>query len=142
MSRKGVTKRRFPVSWYRDASPRRLSATVSRSSQRYDFDFLEFLAEEARADLSKVRLVVRHDEDVLMVSVAREQPSGLELPRNDLRGFLGGVHERDIRTHDAREQRLQQRVVRTAEHQRLDAGTPQRLQVLAGDELGRRVIEP
>src|SRR5204863_306805 len=74
--------------------------------------------------------------------LAREQPSGLELPRDDLRGLLGGVHERDVRTHDTREQRLQQRVVRAAEYQRFDAGTPQRLQVLAGDELGRRVIEP
>src|SRR5205823_5821285 len=115
---------------------------VSRLSERYDFDFFEFLAEEPRADLAKVRLVVRHYEDVFMVSVAREQPPGLELPRHDLRGLFGGIHQRHTRTHHAGEQRLQQRVVRAAEHQRLDAGTPQRLQVLAGDELGRRVIEP
>src|SRR5690606_6621362 len=58
------------------------------------------------------------------------------------RRFRGGVHELDAVAEALRDDRAQERIVRAAEDHDISAETPDRLEVLPGDEARGRVIRP
>src|SRR6266571_749555 len=79
---------------------------------------------------------------MLVTPAVRQETQPLQLSRHHGRRFFGRVDQLHIRAHDARDERLEQGIVRAAEYQHVYLRTPQRLQVLARDELGGGVLEP
>ncbi len=68
-----------------------------------------------------------------------EQIAETELTVDVLGGLGVAGDERDIRSHDVADRALEERIVRAAEHEGVDAGVPERREVVLGhgEELGR-----
>src|SRR6266699_6171189 len=86
------------------------------STERHDLYLFELLAEEPRTNFPKMRLIVRHHEAMVVTPAVRQQIQPLELPRHRCRRLFRRVHQFHTRTHDPREERLEQRKMRAAQH--------------------------
>src|SRR5258706_15161802 len=85
------------------------------SPEGHDLYLRELLAEEPRTNFPKMRLVVRHHEAMVVTSAGRQQIQALELSCHRCRRLFRRIDKLHFRSHDAGEQRLEQRIGRATQ---------------------------
>src|SRR5689334_12979134 len=98
--------------------------------------------EEAPADPHEAVRHVRDEEARRAGAAASREIVPLEQRADFPRGLLGRVDETDAVAHHVGDDRLQQRVVRAAEDERVDPALAERREVGLDDAAGNRTLEP
>src|SRR5437867_2157095 len=109
-------RQRWTSAW-RNAATRR---SALDSDDRFDAR-----AEEPLAHPDEAFRHVDREEAGVPRALAAIEVVGAKRLADLARSLDGRVHDRDVRTHDLRDERLQQRVVRAAEDERVDSAPGQ-----------------
>src|SRR5882762_1337696 len=77
------------------------AARISRMvlTERDDLHMLDSPPQEPRSHLPKMRFVIRDHEEMVMAPSSGEEPACIQLRRHDRGRLLGGVDQRNARSH-------------------------------------------